>query len=54
MTFVFKGEQDGVKRYEVKTTGLADFISGIKTIRNLLEVATRNKKELEIRFRKPS
>ena len=54
MHFVFKGEQDNVRRYEVVTKDLPDLTSGLPTLRHLLETATREQKELEVRFRKAS
>jgi len=54
MFFVFKGEQDNVRHYEVAAKDLTDLNSGLPTLRHLLESATRDRKELEVRFKKAS
>lgn len=52
MNFVFKGEDNGIKKYEIFVRNVEDFSSGIPTLRHLLEATNRESKSLQVTFRK--
>jgi len=51
MSFTFKREENGVRKYEVTLKGIEDLTAGLPTLRHLLEAATRDHKTIEVTFR---
>jgi hypothetical protein len=50
MVFSFKGDCEGLRKYEVQLKGIEELQSFLPTFRHLLENAKRDNKVLEVKF----